>query len=353
MKRNGRLKTALIGYVAFFATIAAVVTAAVLAFAAAEKRYGDDRGVLALVMLAVCFGLSLACTVIDAVRRRLTVNAYVEEILLATERITSGDFTVRLTPRHPFDRYDDLDLIAVNLNKTAEALGRNESINADFVSNVSHEIKTPLSIISSYAAALQNEALSRDERDSYARTVLEAAKRLTALVTNVLKLSKLENQKLDPELEVLRLDEIIAQSVFGFDDLIERKRLELDCDLAELTAFTSPTYLEIVVNNLLSNAIKFSPEGGKIVVALSAQGKNAVLTVADEGIGMTEETGKRIFDKFYQGDSSHAKEGNGLGLALVKRVIDVLGGEIAVESAPNEGSTFVVTLKGVLVDGKK
>ena len=167
--------------------------------------------------------------------------------------------------------------------------------------------------------------------------------RLAALVHNVLRLNRLEHRKLGAQRVRFRLDEQLAQCILQFEEPIERKGLELACDLDEVTVCSDEGCLELVWNNLLSNAVKFT-DGGSISVTLKGKGDRAVVTVSDTGCGMSAETGRHIFEQFYQGDTSHAGEGNGLGLALVKKVIAVLGGEIAVESEEGKGSTFRVTL---------
>lgn len=344
-KRN--FKNALLGYVGFFAMVAVTVTAAVLIYEMVATAYDGNKTAISLIMLVVCLGLTLLCTTVDALRRRFTVDSTVDEIVAATEMITRGNFNVRLKPKHRYNDFDDFDVIIDNLNRMAEELSRSEVLNSDFVSNVSHEIKTPLAIIQNYATALQSDKLTADERVSYLKTLVSASNRITQLVSNILKLNKLENQQLTVEMQPARLDEIVAQAVFDFEEVIEQKNINLQCDFDEVTVNTSASHLETVWNNLLSNAIKFTPEGGKITISVKQKRNKAVVTFSDSGCGMTEETGKRIFDKFYQGDTSHAKEGNGLGLALVKRVIDLLGGEISVESQLGQGSTFTVTLGGV------
>lgn len=344
MRKKRRVKEAFSGYFAFFSVIALTVTFAVIIYDGVREVYGADKKAISAIMLVVCLGLSLFCTTIDFVRRRLTVDRTVEQILEATEKIKNGHFEVRLIPAHSYKKYDDLDYIMENVNRMAEGLSENEMLKNDFISNVSHEIKTPLSIIQNYASALQNDKLDSSTREAYVKTLVRASARLSDLVMNILKLNKLENQNSAPEMRFVRLDEMLAQAVFGFEAIIESKNLQLECDIDEISVMTSPSHLEIVWNNLLSNAIKFTPDGGSIFISLKRERGNAVVKIRDSGIGMSKETGRRIFDKFYQGDTSHAKEGNGLGLALVKRVIDILGGEISVESELGKGTSFSVTL---------
>lgn len=345
MKRRTGRGISLVGYLLFFLTIAATVTVAVFVYVFCAERSGGNRGLIAGVMLGTVALLSLVCTLFDMLRRRLMVERPVREILAVTDRLAAGDFSARFKLRHAYDRYDEYDLIAENLNRMAEELSKTEVLRTDFVSNVSHELKTPLAVIRNYAAALRDPKLPAELREKYAETLVETSERLTALVGNVLRLNKLENQEILPEPEPVALGEMLRESVLGFEELFERKSLELECDIADAEIDSVPGYLEIVFQNLLSNAVKFTPEGGKIAVSLRRIPGHVEVRVADTGVGIPPEVGAHIFEKFYQGDTSHAREGNGLGLALVKTVIDRLGGEIEVESAPGKGSVFTVRLR--------
>ncbi|MDE6000901.1 MAG: HAMP domain-containing histidine kinase [Clostridia bacterium] len=345
MKKKKITGVSVIGAVMFFIAIAAVVTIAVLIYNLVDGKSGGNEKVIAGVMLAVVAVLALIVTVCDILRRSFMVNKPVEKILAATDRIASGDFSVKLDITHSYRRYDEYDYIMENLNKMAAELARTEVLHNDFISNVSHELKTPLAIIQNYAAALQDDKLSAETRTKYAQTLTSASKKLTALIVNILKLNKLENQQIKPEAERVRLDELLAQAVLGFEEAIDNKNLQLDCDFDEVSLITNAGYLEIVFNNLLSNAVKFTGEGGKISVSLKNYDNKAVVKVTDSGCGIDPKTGRHIFEKFYQGDTSHSQEGNGLGLALVKKVIDLIGGQISVESELEKGSTFTVVLQ--------
>ncbi|MGN1104942.1 MAG: ATP-binding protein [Candidatus Coproplasma sp.] len=342
MNRNKKKLSSAIGAILFFIFISVVVSIAVLVLELV-RNYTESKTVTAIVMLAAIILLALAATVIDVIRRKCMVDKPVTEILTATDKIASGDFSVRLSLTHDYAHYNEYDFIKENLNKMTAELEKTEVLHTDFISNVSHEIKTPLSIISNYATALQGE-VDGETRIKYAQTLVSASQRLTALVGNILKLNKLENQQLTPELNKFRLDESIAQIIISYEDLIESKGIELDCDLEEVELTSCPEYLDIVWHNLLSNAIKFTENGGTVGVYLKRENGKAIVTVTDTGCGISKEVGEHIFDKFYQGDTSHQKEGNGLGLALVKKVIDVLGGQITVESQVGKGSTFTVVI---------
>lgn len=346
MKRKGTTLSFL-GVAAFFTLIAAVVTVAMLLFGYVNEKSGGNRTVIAVVMLLVILFLSLLCTVIDVFRRKKTVDKPVEQILDATERIAAGDFSVRLPIKHEYGKYNHYDCIMDNINTMAEALQKSEILKTDFISDVSHELKTPLTVIQSYATLLREEK-DEQKREKYAAAVAEAAGRLSVLIGNILQLNKLENQSVLPEKTVVQLDEKLAEVILTFEEKIEQKKVELVCDLQEnIHIFTIESYLDIIFNNLVSNAVKFTNEGGRVEVKLKKEDENVVVIVKDTGEGISPEVGARIFDKFYQADTSHAKEGNGLGLALVKRAIDVLGGEISVQSRLGEGSTFTVKIKEV------
>lgn len=344
LRKTRKLMIAIIGAVLFFILIAAVVTVAVMVYSVLEYKC-SAKSVIAGTMFAVVVALAAVCTVIDLIRRRFMTDKPVQKILDATDKIAFGDFSARIEIEHPLNHYTEYDYIAENFNKMAAELSRTEVLHTDFISNVSHEIKTPLAVIQNYVTSLQNKNLDEETRVKYAVTLASASKRLTALISNILKLNKLENQEIKPEYETINLTETLAETVLGYEELMGNKGLELECDFDEdVKIVSSPSDLEIVWNNLISNAIKFTEWGGKITVTLKKKGEKAVVTVADTGCGISQETGKHIFEKFYQGDTSHAQEGNGLGLALVKKVIDIIGGTIAVNSELGKGTTFTVEL---------
>jgi len=232
-----------------------------------------------------------------------------------------------------------------DFNTMAQELQSIETLKNDFIANVSHEIKTPLAIIQSYAAALQNNTLNNNERDEYIKTINDASQKLSTLVSNILKLNKLENQEILSEAHSFDLSEQLRRCALSYEELWESKNINFNSELEEISVCYDETMLEIVWNNLLSNAIKFTNPGGSIFLKLKSSDGHALISINDTGCGMDEETQKHIFDKFYQGGSSRSQEGNGLGLALVKRTIILLAGTIKVESSPGKGSTFIVSLK--------
>lgn len=340
-------------YFCFFLLMAFVITCTMLLFLSAltkatglELTRENVSGAAWLTFGNVVL-LSLACTVIDAVRRKLTVDRPVGRIVSAAQRITKGDFSVRIPALHSLGRADGLDEITDAINTMAQQLGSVETLQTDFIANVSHELKTPLAVMQNYGTLLQKEGLPEEERIAYGRAVSEASRRLAGLVTNILKLNKLENQKIFPVAQRYDLSEQLCKCLLEFENVWEEKEIQIQTDIQEdVFLEADPALLSLVWNNLLSNAFKFTDRGGTVGLTLQAQGKSVTVTVSDTGCGISPEVGEHLFEKFYQGDTSHATQGNGLGLALVKRVVDILGGEISVGSSLGQGSAFTVRLRG-------
>ena len=290
--------------------------------------------------------ISLLFTVIDAIRRKLMVERPTKRITDAGKKLTSGDFSVRIEPLGDSYAYDSFNSIIGCFNKMAEELGSVETLRTDFIANVSHELKTPLAVMQNYGTMLQAPDLPDEKRIEYARGITDNSRRLASLITNILKLNKLENQQIFPVNERFDLSEQLCQSLLRFEEIWEQKNIVIETEIEDGVYIASDTeLLSLVWNNLLSNAFKFTESGGTVSVCLTADKETASVRISDTGCGISPETGAHIFEKFYQGDTSHASQGNGLGLALVKRVVDIMQGEIDVESAVGEGSAFTVRLK--------
>jgi len=228
----------------------------------------------------------------------------------------------------------------------AEELSNTETLRTDFIANVSHELKTPLSVMKNYAAMLAAPELPKEKRIEYSKAISEASKRLADLITNILKLNKLENQQIAPLFEVYDLSEQVIECLLNFEDVWERKGIEIETDIDDgITVFSDKEMMTLVWNNLFSNALKFTSEGGRVSVSVKSDGDDASVTVTDTGCGISSDLGSHIFDKFYQGDTSHATEGNGLGLALVKRVVDITESDISVNSEIGAGTSFTVKIR--------
>ncbi len=279
----------------------------------------------------------VSCAKYDKPMRRLS---------RAMRAVAQGDFTVSVKPVHKRSKFDYMDLMFEDFNRMVQELSSIETMKDDFIANVSHEIKTPLSVIRGYASALQRENLTDEERWEYAQTISTASENLSTLISNILKLNKLENQEIVPNAQPYDLTRQLSDCALAHEELWEKKNIEFDAQLEErVMIMADESMLEMVFNNLIANAIKFTEPGGRVLLRQEKEGGDVIVTVSDTGCGMDAETVKHIFDKFYQGDTSHSREGNGLGLALVKRVLDISGGTIRVTSAPGEGTEFVVRLK--------
>lgn len=290
--------------------------------------------------------LSLVCTVIDWLRRKWMVDRPVKKIVKAGQRMMGGDFSARVPEFHTLEVGEGFQEIGQCLNKMAQELSGMEALRTDFIANVSHELKTPLAVMQNYGTMLQQPGLSEEKRLEYAKAVTGASRRLADMVSNTLKLNKLENQQIFPQAETYDLGEQLCQCLLAFENAWEEKGLYIQTELEEQVQVTAdPELLSLVWNNLFSNGVKFTEPGGILSVTLETQEDLAVIRVADTGCGISPEVGKHVFEKFYQGDTSHATQGNGLGLALVKRVMDIVGGDISVESQVGVGSVFTVKLR--------
>jgi len=294
---------------------------------------------ISMSLIAAIVIHQVSCRKFDKPMRRLS---------RAMRAVAQGDFTVSVAPEHNQKNFDYMDLMFEDFNRMVQELSSIETMKDDFIANVSHEIKTPLSVIRSYAGALQRTDLSENERREYAKTIAAASDSLSMLISNILKLNKLENQEIVPNAAPYDLTRQLCDCALNHEEQWEKKNIDFDAQLEErVMIMADESMLEIVFNNLIANAIKFTEPGGRIVLRQEKDGNDVVITVSDTGCGMSEETVKHIFDKFYQGDTSHSKEGNGLGLSLAKRVLEISGGTINVRSAPGEGSEFIVRLKRI------
>ncbi len=352
MRRQKRLLAAIRRYVVFFLLIAFVISCCMLLFlhtmqTAVEISF-TEKGIktAAILTMGNVLLLSLLCTVIDALRRRFTVERPVRQIIKGAEKIMRGDFSARIASLPGIVGADGFDIIIDCFNRMAEELSGVETLRTDFIANVSHELKTPLAVIQNYGTMLQSPDLNEAQRMEYARAITEQSRRLADLITNILKLNRLENQQIYPAAKRYNLGEQLAGCLLHFETTWEKKNIDIETDIEEEVFVESDDErLSLVWSNLFSNALKFTESGGTISVTLKTEGDFATVKVADTGCGISPETGKHIFEKFYQGDTSHATQGNGLGLALVKRVVEIAGGDISVESEIGKGSTFTVKIR--------
>lgn len=266
---------------------------------------------------------------------------HIKELRLGMQKIADGKFDTRLETK---SNSEEIQELFAGFNMMAGELGATEILQTDFVSNVSHEFKTPINAIEGYTMLLQSTENIDETENEYIEKILFNTRRLSSLVSNILLLSKLENQSIQTHREKYALDEQIREDILALESLWEPKDIEFDVDLDAVRYYGNKNVLHHVWSNLLSNAIKFSPNGGTIKMRLYKENEKIVFLIVDNGPGLSEEAKKHLFDKFYQADTSHKEEGNGLGLALVKKILSLCDGEISAENLDVGGCRFTVTL---------
>lgn len=341
-------------YLLFFLLVAFLVTCSMTLFISSMRDTLDlqlteeNINVAAKLTFGNVIFLSILFTVIDTLRRKYTTERITKHIAEAAQKVVQGDFSVQIEPVNRLSADENFNEIINCFNTMTKELGSVETLRTDFIANVSHEMKTPLSVMQNYGILLQMPELSEAKRMEYAKGVAEGARRLADMMTNILKLNKLEKQQIYPKTEEYDLGEQLCECLLQFENIWEERQIEIETDIAEdVKVSTDGELLTLVWNNLFSNAFKFTPNGGKVTLVLETTEHHAIVKVKDTGCGMSPEVGAHIFEKFYQGDTSHATQGNGLGLALVKKVIDILHGEISVESELGKGSTFIVKFQRI------
>lgn len=294
-----------------------------------------DRAIITFALASIIIG-----TFFSRLIGKRPINA-ISSMSEASRRIASGDFDVHV--REDI-RIDEIRILAQNFNLMAKELSKTELLRSDFVENVSHEIKTPLANIEGYATLLQSKTLSEEKKADYISKILTNTKRLGELTGNILLLSRLDNSEGELSKVSYSLDEQIRETVLVFQDAWSNKEIELDIELEETLYCGNRELLSHVWQNIFGNAVKFTPKKGRISVYLKHCGTYVAVTVKDSGIGMSQDTVRRLYEKFYQGDKSRSGVGNGLGLPLAKRIVDLHGGTISVVSEEDVGSEFTVKL---------
>ena len=269
------------------------------------------------------------------------ILSHISNLSKNMSRVAHGEFDIELKTNSKIEEIRD---IYESFNLMTKELSATEILQTDFVSNVSHEFKTPISAIDGYAMLLQDKSLTDEERDGYVEKILMSTKRLSNLVGNVLLISKLDNQAIGARRENYRLDEQVRTSIVMLEGKWSAKELELDIELDDVIFFGDESLTFHIFNNIIDNAIKFDPVGAELKIRLAKNDREIVFSVEDRGPGIPEEAMAHIFDKFYQTDSSHKAEGNGLGLPLVKRITDLLGGCVKAENREGGGCRFTVIL---------
>lgn len=333
----------LIFYLTAFTFLVVIVSAGLL--------YGGWQVLIALHLLYVetlrLDRLLLWALIISAVLSTAIVFFFGDRMIFksthalseASKRVAQGDFT----PKLEIPKERELGELVENFNTMVEQLNHQQTLSSDFLAGISHEFKTPLATIRGYTQLL-GEDIPKEEREKYEDIIIKKVDALTALVTNILELSKLESDDIRIPHSVFQLDEQIRKNILFYEPIWSAKQIEVFPDLLPLDYYGNPELVSEVWQNLLDNAIKFTPQGGKIRVTMEETPDQIFVRFQDNGIGMDAETQANMFDKFYQGSVQTGKKGSGLGLALTKRILEVCGGSIEVDSTPGKGTTVSVCL---------
>ncbi len=282
-------------------------------------------------------------TVISVILMRISIKKMlqpIQQLTEATKKVASGDFHVKLETK----REDEIAELTKNFNEMVTDLGSIECLQKEFIDNVSHEIKTPISSIQGFAELLEDDTLSKEERKEYSSIIKEETNRLLNLSTNMLKLSKLQNQNKITQKEQIDITEQIRKAISLLEPKWSEKEIVFNISMEEKYFYGDEELIFQIWINLIENAIKFSKQHGEISIILRENEKELEVQIKDNGIGMNEEDKKRIFTRFYQIDKSHSEAGSGLGLAIVKRIVELSNGTIEVTSTENVGTTMTVRL---------
>ena len=322
-----------------------------LAFVTLLVYFGVDGGFLvtdghvtiggALTMIyAVCIFIALSIVIMI----RMVFIGPIRKIMAAMGRLAKGEFSVRIDMSNEAYCPREIREFAESFNKAAEDLSGTEILRKDFINNFSHEFKTPIVSISGFADLLLDVDLPPEDQKEYLTIIRDESKRLAELSTNILTLNRIESQAILRDTENIRLGEQIRQSVLLTEQKWRDKNLNFEVDIEDVEYLGNEALLKEVWLNILDNAAKFSPEGEVVNITLHKKGGEIIAAVTDHGPGMDEKTKAHIFEQFYQGDTSHRSQGNGLGLAMVRKIVELHGGKVSVVSSPGNGSSFTVIL---------
>ncbi|MGN0634036.1 MAG: sensor histidine kinase [Oscillospiraceae bacterium] len=291
-------------------------------------------------MLIFAFGSLAIGSMIALLVGKLIIKP-IQNISNAFDELSKGNFSIKISEDQKLQEIRDM---AKHFNEMTFDLSHIETLRSDFVVNVSHEFKTPIAAIEGYATLLENPSLTKENHDRYVEKILDNSRRLSNLSSDILTLSKLENQETIPNQKFYRLDEQLRRLILSLENKWTEKNIGFNIDLPNVKFYGNEQMLDRVWLNILDNAIKHSPDGATVTVEISESEYEVSVSISDCGEGMSEDVQKHIFEKFYQADSSRKSEGNGLGLALAKRITDLCKGEISVESSIGSGSKFIVSL---------
>ena len=329
----------------FFMVFLLLAVCTVLVLAGVDEGFFYHDGQVELGgALAFVYTVCILIAVSMVVMIRMVFIHPLQRNIEAMKKLANGDFAVRVDPAEHGYTSREMVEFEQSFNKAAEELGGTEILRKDFINNFSHEFKTPISAIEGYASLLQEHQQSPEEQAEYIDKILFNTRRLSALAGNILLLSKLDSQSIHPQRSRFRLDEQVRQCILALERKWTEKDVDFDVDLDSVDFTGYEGLLQHVWTNLIDNAVKFGPRGGLIRMRLIEENGSVLFTIDNEGKSIPDEDKSRIFNKFYQGDSSHESEGNGLGLALVRKIIAIHGGEVWVEDPVNGACRFAVCL---------
>ncbi|MGN8981099.1 HAMP domain-containing sensor histidine kinase [Enterococcus villorum] len=298
----------------------------------------SQRPTLYPLLVFAFFSMIVGTSISIFVGRRILMP--ISELRKSMSKVATGDFSIRMDEEQ---KVEEVQQLYKDFNVMVQELNSIETLRNDFVSSVSHEFKTPLATIQGYVQLLQAPDIAEKEKQIFLQRLLESISQLSQLTENILKLNKLENQRVQIEKRAFRLDEQIREVIVFLQPKWES--LTLNIDLDSVVYFGNEEFLYQVWLSIMDNAIKYNQIDGKIDIRLTQNAKDILLEITDSGVGMNEETQKRIFEKFYQGDTSRQMAGNDLGLSLVKKILELHNGTIRYSSIPGVGTTVVIQLK--------
>lgn len=316
--------------------ITGILTYLSLAFGLLDERILQDKKILTLIILIACIIIGTFTSVITSRRMLKSIRTFIDAI----DQLAGGDFSMRLQLKHP----PEFKILSENINRMAEELGGIEILRTDFVNNFSHEFRTPIVSIKGFAEILKDDELSKDERNEYLDIIIEESTRLATLASNVLNLSKVEAQAILTDRQPFNVGEQIRQCVLLLHTKLTKKHISFKANVQDYMVPGNKEMLNQVWLNLLDNAIKFTPEHGEIEVTMRQMKDQVEITFRDNGAGISPNALPKVFDKFYQQDTSHSTAGNGLGLTIVQKIIELHDGTITCDSVPTQGTTFTVLL---------
>ena len=296
------------------------------------------KNIISSFKIATIYSLGIGVSLILVMESHI-INT-LRKITEATKKVATGNLKVKVD----VDRKDEIGELAQNFNIMVDELNSIEYLRKDFISNISHELKTPIASIQGFTKLLADDNLSKEEKDEYINIILEETQRLSNLSSNMLKLSKLEKQEIVTNKTEYRLDNQIRKAIIMLDEKINNKKIKISLDSSEVSIYEDEDLIMEIWINLINNAIKYSNENGEIKIKVIEEENDVKVSIKDEGIGIPKDKQERIFEKFYQVENSRAGEGSGLGLAIVKRIVDLIKGEIEVESKEKQGTKIIVSI---------